>query len=89
MPPFSGRFSSYIRKGDMDLITFKEKGKININSADETELQEIPGVGEVTAKKIIEYREQNGKFKNIEDIKNVKGIGEGKYEEMKENICIK
>lgn len=67
----------------------KEKGKININLADEIELQEIPGVGEATAKKIIEYREQNGKFKNIEDIKNVKGIGEGKYEEMKENICIK
>lgn len=66
-----------------------ENEKININLADETELQEIPGVGEATAKKIIEYRKQNGKFKNIEDIKNVKGIGEGKYEEMKENICIK
>ena len=67
----------------------KEKGKININLADETELQEIPGVGEATAKKIIEYREQNGKFGSIEEIKNVSGIGESKYEDLKDFICVK
>ncbi len=66
-----------------------ENGKININKADLIELQEIPGVGEATAQKIISYREENGKFKNIEDIKNVKGIGDSKFEDMKENICIK
>lgn len=63
--------------------------KININTANLIELQEIPGVGEATAQKIISYREENGKFKNIEDIKNVKGIGDSKFEDMKENICIK
>lgn len=63
--------------------------KININTANLIELQEIPGVGEATAQKIISYREENGKFKNIEDIKNVKGIGDSKFEDMKKNICIK
>ena len=48
----------------------------------------MPGIGTSTAKKIIKYREENGEFKNIEDIKNVKGIGESKYEEIKEKIEI-
>ena len=55
----------------------------------ESELEEIPGVGESTAKKIIEYRKNNGKFKEIEDIKNVSGIGDSKFENMKEKICVK
>lgn len=64
------------------------KEKININMANEKDLQKLPGVGESTAKKIIKYREENGEFKNIEDIKNIKGIGESKYEELKDKIEI-
>ncbi len=70
-------------------IKSKENEKININTADQSDLEEIPGVGEATAQKIIEYRKLNGKFKTIEDIKNVSGIGDSKFENMKEKICVK
>lgn len=62
---------------------------ININNATQTELEQLPGVGPSTALNIIEYRESNGKFESIEDIKNVRGIGEAKFESIKSNICIK
>ena len=45
-------------------------------------------MGEATANKIISHREENGQFKNIEDIKNVNGIGDKKFEKMKELICV-
>ena len=64
----------------------KGSGKININLADENELESIPGVGPSIAKKIIDYREKEEKFTNIEDIKNVSGIGDKKFENMKEYI---
>jgi len=63
--------------------------KININKATQTELETIPGVGPSTALKIINYRKENGKFSNIEDIKNVSGIGEAKFNNIKEYICVK
>lgn len=59
---------------------------ININTATESELQNIPGVGEVKAKSIIIYREKNGGFKKIEEIKSVDGIGEKTFEKIKEFI---
>lgn len=63
-------------------------GKININTAKQTELELLTGIGPSTATKIIEYRNTNGKFKTIEDIKNVPGIGEAKYESIKEQITV-
>ena len=63
-------------------------GKININTANASEFDKLPGVGEAIAKKIIEYREYNGNFSSIEEIKNVSGIGESKFEKMKDYICI-
>lgn len=62
--------------------------KININTADAKKLEDIPGVGPATAKKIIDYRDKNGKFNTIEDIKNVTGIGDKKFDNMKDSICI-
>ena len=66
-----------------------EKGKININKATKEELDTLPGIGESTAQKIIKYREEHGSFKNIEELKEVKGIGDTKYEEIKDLVDIK
>lgn len=63
--------------------------KVNINTASQTELETLSGIGPSTALKIINYREENGKFEEIEDIKNVPGIGEAKFESLKESICVK
>ncbi len=62
---------------------------ININKATKEELQTLQGIGESTAQKIIDYREQNGNFKQIEDIKNVPGIGDAKFEAIKDSIKVK
>jgi len=67
-----------------DNITNKDnEGLVNINTATIEELQTINGIGESKAKSIIEYRKTNGKFKSIEDIKNVEGIGDKLYETIK------
>lgn len=64
-----------------------EEEKININKATQTEIETLPGIGPSTALKIINYRNEHGKFEKIEDIKNVSGIGDSKYENIKEYIC--
>ena len=66
----------------------KTTGKVNINTADETQLQTLDGIGESKAKAIIEYRNKNGNFKTTEDIKNVSGIGDSVYEKIKDNITV-
>lgn len=67
----------------------EEKGnKININKATLMELITLPGIGEATAVKIIEYRKTSGSFKTIEEIKNVPGIGDAKYNVIKEFISV-
>ncbi|MBP3951329.1 helix-hairpin-helix domain-containing protein [Bacillus suaedae] len=53
----------------------KEEGKIKINTVDETELQQLPGIGPTKAEAIIAYREENGPFKEMNDLLNVSGIG--------------
>lgn len=59
---------------------------ININTATKDELKKISGIGDSKAQKIIDYREKNGGFNSIEDIKNVDGIGEKTFENLKEEI---
>ena len=66
-------------------ITIKTQ-LVNINTATQTQLESLSGVGPSTALKIIQYREENGKFKSIEDIKNVPGIGDSKFDAIKEEI---
>jgi len=61
---------------------------ININTANQEKLTNIPGIGEGKAKLIIEYRTKNGMFKSIEDIKNVSGIGDAIYNKIKNYIKI-
>jgi len=62
---------------------------ININTATQSELESLSGIGPSMASKIIDYRDKSGKFKNKEDIKNVPGIGSSKYEAIKDEICVK
>ena len=76
----------YITQGKDNMS--EGQSKININSAQIEELITLPGVGEATANKIIEYRKENGKFQKIEDLKNVPGIGDSKYENIKTMIRV-
>lgn len=73
---------------DMQLSDSSNSGKININKASLSQLDSIPGIGEATANKILNYIKENGEFKSIEEIKNVNGIGDKKYENMKDYICV-
>lgn len=66
----------------------EDNSKININIANVSDLDKLPGVGEATANKILNYREEKGQFKSIEEIKNVNGIGDKKYEDIKDMITI-
>ena len=68
--------------------TSSSSALVNINSATQAELETLPGIGPSTAAKIIDYRNKNGDFKNIEDIMNVSGIGESKFNNIKDYICI-
>ena len=61
---------------------------VNINTATQTELETLPGIGPSIALKIINYRKENGKFAAIEDIKNVSGIGDSKFEDIKKYITV-
>lgn len=63
-------------------------GRVNINTADSVTLQTIPGIGPSKAERIIEYRNTQGRFKKTEDIKNVTGIGDKTYENIKDYITV-
>ncbi|MCK4224093.1 MAG: helix-hairpin-helix domain-containing protein [candidate division Zixibacteria bacterium] len=64
------------------------KKKINLNQATSAELQLLPGVGPTLSRRIVEYREANGKFHQIEELKQIPGIGLKKFEQLKEYITV-
>ena len=72
-----------IRSGDG-----KNGKKVNINTASQTEFECLSGIGPSLAAKIISYRKENGKFKSVEELKNVSGIGEAKYSEIADSITV-
>jgi len=86
--------SSGIDSSDVTEINIEEtnsvddNGLININTCTQVELETLTGIGPSTAKKIIDYRQENGSFKKIEDIQNVSGIGEATFNDIKEDICV-
>jgi len=77
--PSGGETAGALRGGD---------GRININIASRAELMDLPGIGEVLAGRIVDYRNQYGAFSDIVDIKKVSGIGEKKFEAIKDRITI-
>ena len=93
-----------IRKSFLILIVFivatagllsaepqKETGKalVNINTAGAAELEKLPGIGPSLAKKIVEFRQKNGNFKSTSDLTAVQGIGEKKFEQIKNMVTVK
>lgn len=79
------------KNGENVIIENKYEGEsnmVNINTATQTELEKLSGIGPSTALKIITYREEKGKFKSIEEIKEVPGIGEAKFNSIKDMIEI-
>lgn len=63
-------------------------GTVNINNATNEELQSLTGIGPSMASRIVEYRQQNGGFKTVEDLKNVSGIGDRTFEKLKDKVCV-
>ena len=73
-------------KGKGESIQSNVKNKVNINTATQAELETLPGIGSSTASKIIQYRNEKGRFNKIDEIKEVSGIGEAKFEKIKNYI---
>lgn len=78
---------------DKDVLTIPEQQPdseplISINTATKEELCKLNGIGPSTAEKIIQYRDTHGLFQQIEDLMNVKGIGEGKFDKVKDQISL-
>ncbi len=69
-------------------VTVSRSGKVDINTAGQSELEALNGIGPATATKIIEYRKKSGPFKSIEEIKNVTGIGDKKFDGIKDDITV-
>ena len=69
--------------------TSDSTGRVNVNTATLEELTTLPGIGDTRARAIIDYREQNGAFGNIEDIMQVTGIKEKSFSKIKDSICVK
>ncbi len=62
--------------------------QVNLNTADLAQLETLPGIGRVTAERIVEYREQNGGFKKVEDLMNVRGVGEQSFLKLRALITV-
>ncbi|MBP2626387.1 MAG: competence protein ComEA helix-hairpin-helix repeat protein [Firmicutes bacterium] len=76
--------------GDMLVNAGKGKvsAKVNINTAEKSELDALPGIGPSLAERILEYRQTNGSFNDIDDLKKVTGIGSSKFEKIKDKITL-
>lgn len=82
-----GALTPGISSGTSAAAGTSDGGLININTADKSTLMQLPGIGEVYAQSIIDYRQSVGAFQKPEDIKNVSGIGDAKFSKLKDRIC--
>ena len=78
----------FSEKNDFEIGEEASEGKVNINLASKEELMTLPGIGESKAAAIIKYREQNGLFKNNDEIKNINGIKDGVFNNIKNYITL-
>ena len=62
--------------------------RVNLNTASVTQLETLPGIGRATAERILEYREKNGGFKKVEDLMNVRGVGEKSFLKLKALVMV-
>lgn len=72
----------------LGLMAFPAFAAVNINTATQSELEVVRGLGPAKAKAIIAYRESNGKFKSLEELDNVKGFGKASIEKLKEELSV-
>lgn len=77
-----------LKNNDIVYIPLLTESKISINNADVNKLIELPSIGKIIARRIIEFREKNGLFQNIEEVMLVKGIKEKTFEKIRELICL-
>ena len=75
--------------GEEQASAFTSDGKLDINLATAVDFMQLNGIGESKAKAIVAYREENGPFTDIEEIKNVSGIGEGTFQRLKDLITVR
>jgi len=68
---------------------YQDLGKVDLNSADSALLKDIPGIGDTLSSRIIEYHRENGGFKDVEELKNIKGISGSKYEKIREFLTVR
>ena len=84
---------SYLKKSHAraEILTdlYQNIGKINLNTADKASLVSIPGIAEKLASRIIEYRDKEGGLLNIEDLKQIKGMTNYRYEKIKDYLLVK
>ena len=84
----TGIFPGLAQQGGAQAQSETRSKVVNINTATAAELEALPGVGAATAARIIEYREKNGAFKKVEDLMNVRGIGEKTFLNLKSLITV-
>ena len=63
-------------------------GAVDLNSASEDQLQEVPGIGPSLAKKIVDFRKENGPFKSVDDLLKVRGVGEKSLEKLRPHLTV-
>ena len=82
-------FDDELEDINLENVNSETNLKTNINNANEEKLEKLHGIGESTEKAKNEYRKMNGRFLDINDLKNVSGIGESKFNRLKDYICVK